>query len=134
MEERIMYITQKEYNIALNGYSFIDDAVKRFTEDYASEFCSDGWINQVDFDSEAGTIDIEEEHSYCGCCSNDYENYCLPIEYLWDKAWIDREKERRNEKIRKAERKKAEQEVERKKEREVARYQNYLTMKKEYEG
>ncbi len=129
-----MYITQKEYEIALDGYSFINEAVKKFGEEYDEKFCgSRGWVTKVDFDPEAALIEIEEEWSYCGCCSNDYENYYLPIEYLWDDDWVGREKEKREEKIRLREEEKAEKKAEREAERKEARYQSYLSMKEEYE-
>ena len=129
-----MYITEKEYEIALDGYSFINAAVKKFGEAYEAEFCGGrGWVSKVDFDPDAGTIDIEEEWSYCGCCSNDYENYYLPIDYLWDKDWVGREKQvreqQRLDREKAAELKAAEKEEKRKAER----YQKYLSMKEEYE-
>lgn len=129
-----MYITRKEYEIALDGYSFISSAVKKFGEEYEAEFCGNrGWLSKIDFDSENGLIEIEEEWSYCGCCSNDYENYYLPIEYLWDKDWIGREKEKRENQRLEREKEKAEWAAEEEKERKEARYQRYLSMKEEYE-
>ena len=129
-----MYITEKEYKIALDVYSFIDETVKKFAEEYATEFCGGKeWVSKVDFDPDAGLIEIEEEYSYCGCCSNDYETYYLPIEYLWDKDWVGREKEKRAEKIRLREIKAAEKKVAKEAERKEARYQKYLSMKEEYE-
>lgn len=129
-----MYLTKEQYEIALDGYSYINKAVKKFAEDYEKEFCdSRGWVKSVDYDPEGGTIDIEEEWSYCGCCSNDYEYYYLPIEYLWDKDWVGREKERRDQQRRDEEQRKKEKEAQKEKEREEARYQKYLKMKEEYE-
>lgn len=131
-----MYLTEKEYKIALDGYSFIDDAVKKFAEDYKKEFCPSGYVTKVEFfptsDTEA-TIDIEEEYTSCGCCSPDYEEFSLPVEYLWDKDWVGREKERREQKRRENELRNKEREAEREKERDEKRYQQYLAMKEEYE-
>ena len=129
-----MYITQKEYEIALDGYAFIAGAVKKFGEEYDEKFCgSRGWVSNIDFDPDSGMIEIEEEWSYCGCCSNDYESYNLPIEYLWDDDWVGKEKEKREELARLREERKAKKEAKRKAERKEARYQSYLAMKEEYE-
>jgi hypothetical protein len=130
-----MYLTKEQYEIALDGYSYIDKAVKAFAEEYEKEFCGGrGWVNKVDFDPEAGTIDIEEEYSYCGCCSNDYENVYLPISYLWDESWVGREKEKRDQDARDREKRAEEEKAARKKAQEEKRYQKFLEMKKEYEG
>lgn len=130
-----MYLTKEQYEIALEGYAFIDKAVKEFGEAYEKEFCKGQcWINKIDFDPETGTIDIEEEWSYCGCCSNDFETFYLPIDYLWDDHWVGREKERRAQLAREEEQRKKEKEALKEKEREEKRYQKYLEMKKEYEN
>ena len=114
-----MHITEKEYQVALDGYSYIDEAVRKFGEEYSNEFCGgSAWVNKIDFDPEDGTIEIEEEFSYCGCCSNDYETYYLPIDYLWDEHWIGREKERRAEVTRQKEKAEVERKAQYKKEQE----------------
>lgn len=129
-----MYITEKEYEIALDGYSFIDKAVKAFGEEYEKEFCGGrGWLNKIDFDPEDGTIEIEEEYSYCGCCSNDYESFYLPIEYLWDKDWVGREKQLREQQRLDREKAAEQKAAEKEEKRKAERYQKFLAMKKEYE-
>ena len=126
-----MYLTEEQYEIALDGYAFINKALKKFAEDYEAKLLgNNGWVNKIDFDSESGLIEIEEEWSYCGCCSNDFENVYLPISYLWDEDWVGREKERRDQERKAEEQRKKEREEQRKKEQEEKRYKKYLEMKK----
>lgn len=132
------YLTKEEYMAAVGGYGFLLTAAKKLAEDYQNEFVGAKWsyLEDIDIDCDeiTGDIDLTYSVSYCGCCPDGCETYTIPIDYLWDDDWVSREKERREQrrKIREAEEaKKREAEAEKLKER---RYQQYLNMKKEFEG
>lgn len=130
-----MYLTEKEYQVALDGYAYIHKAVENFKEDYETKLLdSRDWIESIDFDPDNETIEITVEIRYCGCCPGDYETRYLPISYLWDEDWVGREKERQDMERKAEEERKKEREAQKEKEREEKRYQQFLEMKKEYEG
>lgn len=130
------YATRTEIDAAIDGYGFIIQRAKQLAEDYANEFAS-GWLNEETVDVEAdgitGEISFETEYSYCGCCSNDIDYHTLPLSYLWEDDWKEQVQAKRDtEKVEKEKRLKKKK-AEEKKKREAARYQSYLSMKKEYE-
>ncbi len=131
------YITSEEYIAAIGGYKFLENAAKKLAKDYRDEFVGGKYATLNDIDIEAdeitGDIELSFEVMYCGCCPGDYESYTLPISYLWDDNWREREKEKRAEALRQREERKAKEKAKQDKEWEEQRYQNYLKMKEEYE-
>lgn len=135
-------ITKKELQAALSGYSLIDKEVKEAAERYINKFGGHReHISSINedcwYDDELNgheTIDIETEAYYCGCCGPDYEHYSIPLSYIWDKNWEEKETARREEAKRKKEEAFAQKKAEEDKEREEKRYANFLKMKEEYEG
>lgn len=131
------YATKLEIGAAIDGYEFIQKRAIELAKDYTDNF-ELGWLNEESIDVEAdgitGEINFETEHSYCNCCSNDIYYHTLPISYLWDDNWIDREKEKRAEALRQREKRITEEKAKQDKEREEQRYKRYLSMKEEYEG
>ena len=135
-------ITKKELQAALSGYSLIDKEVKAAAERYMDKFGNnrerissineDCWYE----DELDGTerIEIETEAYYCGCCGPDYEHYSIPLSYIWDPKWEEKETARREEAKRKKEEAFAQKKAEEDKQREEKRYANFLKMKEEYEG
>ena len=135
-------ITKKEFQAALSGYTLIDKEVKDAAERYMNKFGGNKEsITSINedcyYDDELDgfeTIEISTEAYYCGCCGPDYESYSIPLSYIWDKNWEEKETERRAEAKRKKEEAIAQKKAEEDKKREEKRYADFLKMKDEYEG
>lgn len=132
-----MYMTDKEFYAAFDGYGFISKAIKQFADDYMAEFEGDRTsLISVDYtyDGIFGEIDLETSTNLCSCCYPDEPDYYkFPIKYLWEDDWIAIEKERRAENLRAREKREAEEKAQKEKEHEERRYQGYLKLKEEYE-
>ncbi len=134
-------ITKKEFEAAVEGYALIDREAKATAERWLTVFGYGGeWITSIECDCfdladvEHGTIDISTEESYCSCCSNDYNSHSIPVSYIWDPDWEDRDVKRRAEEKRLEDERKAAKKIEDAKKREEKRYAKFLEMKEEYEG
>ena len=132
------YITKEEFDAAIGGYEFLQKVAEEFAEKYEEVFVGGkfSYLRELDISADEITGDIEMmfEVNYCGCCQGDWETYTVPVDYLWDENWIEREKEARahQQKIREQEEaKRKEAEAVKLKER---RYQQYLKMREEFEG
>lgn len=130
------YITRAEFDAAVGGYDFLSKATKEFAKDFEKEFVGGKYVSlqEIDFACDEITGDIEMcfNVSYCGCCGPDYETFTVPIDYLWDENWMEREKAKRKEDQRIRDKEKAERKKKEKKEAAERRYQQYLAMKEEY--
>ena len=133
-------IAKKEFMEAAEGYALIDREARETAERYLKVFGSDReHITSFECDCydityiDHATIDFSTEASYCSCCGPDYESYSIPISYVWDTEWYEREKEKKAEQKRKEDERKAAKKAEEEKKREEKRYQSFLEMKKEYE-
>jgi len=133
--------TKAEIAAAIQGYTLIDEAATETAERWLSifgggrEHITNMEVDCWDADAiDSGTIDISTETYYCSCCGPDYDSHSLPLSYIWDEEWEDREKEKIAERKRLEEERKAAKKVEDDKKREEKRYANFLEMKEEYEG
>ena len=132
------YITREEYDAAIGGYGFLRNAAEKFAEDYEEKFVGGKYARLTDLDVSGdeitGDIEMTFDVSYCGCCPGEYERYEVPIDYLWDDTWEQRERDKRD-----ADNKRLEEERERKKEEEKKKaeqreYERYLLLKEKYEN
>jgi len=127
----------------LETYLRVHEAAENLADAYVTHFGGGReYVSGFEID---GSIQIETEESFCGCCGPDYNSYNIPLDYLFDDDWINTEKKSRAEKakVEKEEkaakaaiRKKAKaiKDTEKKKRLEAERYQEFLEMKKEYES
>lgn len=131
------YITSAEYIAAIGGYIFLEKAAEKLAKDYRDKFVGGKYASLEDVDIEGdeitGEIQLSFDVMYCGCCSGDYESYTLPISYLWDDDWKEKETVKRDVIKAETEKRRAKEKAEEAKKREKARYQSYLAMKEEYE-
>lgn len=130
------YITQKEYEAWIGGWSWIEKVSKKFAEDYVAKYDPKSFISEVDVnpddeDISAGDIEIATEYYCCG--SVDYATYLVPISYLWDEDWVAKEEAKREDaRLNREEEDRKTKEAD-EKERKEQRYKQYLALKKEYE-
>lgn len=141
-------VTKQEIAAAIRGYSLIDEAAKETAERWLKIFgnpkeyitsievdCWDvDWEDYEDGFDGSGSIDISTEASYCGCCSPDYDSHSIPLSYIWDPDWEQREKDKIAERKRIEDERKAAKKAEEDKKRAEKRYADFLKMKEEYEG
>lgn len=141
-------ITKENFEQDMESYMRVHGAVEQLAESYVSNFGEGGreYVDEfeIEYDGVFGTILLSTEVStHCGCCGPDYNSYTIPLAYLFDKDWIETEKNSRSAKalwekeqraakavIRKRE--KAVQDAEKKKKLEAERYADFLKMKEEY--
>jgi len=142
-------ISKESFEQYMEGYIKIHETVEQLVDSYVNTFGEGDreYVSgfEIDYDGVLGSIQIESEISRCGCCGPDYNSYNIPLAYLLDDNWIKTEKDRRAAKALKLKKDRAAKAVIRKKEKtikdaakkkklEAERYQNYLSMKEEYEN
>ena len=80
---------------------------------------------------------VSYDASRCGCC-RDTESITMPMEYLWEEDWKEKELARmeneKKEKERLAKRKEAKEEKDKKKAKEEKDKKDYTRLKKKFEG
>lgn len=137
------YTTKKEFEAWAGGWSWIEKLYRQFAEDYRAEFLDHReTIDEVEIEPGLGnssdsmmngTIEIRTETYYCGCCGPEPGYYSLPISYLWEEDWIEKEKEKRALAEQKRKEKAEKERIKKEEEMKEARYRRYLELKKEFE-
>jgi hypothetical protein len=142
-------VTKAEIAAAIKGYDLVHKAAEETAErwlkifgnsrEYITNMEVDCWdVDWEQYDGDeftgGGSIDISTEANYCSCCSPDYDSHTIPLSYIWDEEWEDREREKIAEAKRLEEERKAAKKAEDAKKREEKRYADFLKMKEEYEG
>jgi hypothetical protein len=132
-------ITWDEFIDAENKYNFYYEKIKERAIEIGLELQlisekDSGNIDDIfhDKDQENKELIYVNYSYYCGEWTSD--QFRFPIEYLWSDELLLKEKERQKE--IEDERKKLEKEMKKKKEEEQENitYQNYLILRKKYEG
>lgn len=88
----------------------------------------------TEFTLEDDMIHISTEISHCSCCSPDYDSHAIPVSYLWDSNWVEKEKEKIKVRERIEQEMKAANKLERERKAEEARRAQYEKLKEEFEN
>ena len=102
-------LSKKEFDKYIEGYEEINDALEDFAGSYVIKFAS-GYVKSVKIDGDK--IHIETETSYCSCCSPEWDEFWLPMRYLYEDSWAEEIQAELDEEQRKLDEAKREKEAE----------------------
>jgi hypothetical protein len=127
-------ITQEEVMEAIKIHEELYKQVEGIAEDYIK--IKDGReIDTIDgiIIDEYGIEVTGRNYSRCGCCSDEYESYDIPISYLWDPDWQQDLRKELNKRNLEALKKKAEEKKEQERKAKEAEYKRFLELKEKFD-
>lgn len=126
-------ITKEWFDQAVDHYKEMNRALEEFTDVYVGHFGGDR-EHVTHFEVCGDTINFETESYHCSCCGPDYHSFNIPVSYLWDEKWHDKEDEKRKAELKEQLRKRAVKEKEEKQKASTWRKAQYEKLKEEFEN